>query len=125
MDPVNLFQLASQKAQWLSARQTAVANNIANANTPGYVAVDVEPFEHMLGQTGAALKATDLKHFGVARSEAGYTLVETGAPAFSRDGSPVRIEKELERSGEVRREFELSTAIVKSFHRMFMMAAKS
>lgn len=125
MDPVNLFQLASQKAQWLSVRQTAVANNIANANTPGYAAVDVEPFEQILGRTSVNIKATDPKHFGAQPTEAGYKLVEVDAPAFSKDGSPVRIEKELERSGEVRREFELSTAIVKSFHRMLMMAAKT
>ena len=44
MGPVQLFELASQQAHWLSARQVAVAENIANANTPGYKAADVPPF---------------------------------------------------------------------------------
>ena len=45
MGPVHLFDLAAQQARWLSARQVAVAENIANANTPGYRAADVPPFE--------------------------------------------------------------------------------
>jgi Flagella basal body rod protein len=45
MGPIHLFDLASQQARWLSARQIAVAENIGNANTPGYKAKDVPPFE--------------------------------------------------------------------------------
>ena len=48
MEPVNLFDLATQQARWLSVRQTAIAGNIANANTPGYARHDVEPFERYL-----------------------------------------------------------------------------
>lgn len=36
MQPVNLFDLATQQAKWLSVRQTTVASNVANINTPGY-----------------------------------------------------------------------------------------
>ncbi len=45
MEPVHLFDLVSRNNKWLSVRQTAVAGNIANANTPGFKAVDTEPFE--------------------------------------------------------------------------------
>jgi flagellar basal-body rod protein FlgB len=45
MRVIHLFDLASQQARWLSARHIAVASNIANANTPGYKAADVPPFE--------------------------------------------------------------------------------
>ena len=48
MSDIYLFQVASQKSQWLSARQTAVASNVANASTPGYRAVDVQPFSAVL-----------------------------------------------------------------------------
>ena len=41
---VNLFELAAKQAQWLSVRQSAIAGNVANVNTPGYHALDVEPF---------------------------------------------------------------------------------
>ena len=43
-----LFEVAAQRAQWLSARQTAIADNVANANTPGYRALDIQPFSAVL-----------------------------------------------------------------------------
>ena len=42
MEPVSLFDLAAKQAQWLSVRQSAIAGNIANANTPGYRRKDVD-----------------------------------------------------------------------------------
>ena len=58
METVNLFALATQQSKWLAVRQTAVAGNVANVNTPGYKAVDVEPFESVLDKTGVRLAAT-------------------------------------------------------------------
>ena len=42
MNPIQLFELASRQAEWLSVRQQVVATNIANANTPGYSRQSVE-----------------------------------------------------------------------------------
>jgi flagellar basal-body rod protein FlgB len=33
---VYLLELASQRSQWLSTRQSLIAGNVANANTPQY-----------------------------------------------------------------------------------------
>ena len=125
MDPVHLFQLASTRAQWLATRQTAVANNIANANTPGYGAMDVAPFESVLDKAGMGMAATNAGHISSNADAGGFKLVKETPPAFSPDGKPVRIERELARSAEIRAEYELNTAIVKSFHRMLMLVAKS
>jgi flagellar basal-body rod protein FlgB len=65
MGPVHLFELASQQAQWLSARHVAVASNIANANTPGYKAIDVPPFETVLNDSNATLHTTSPLHIGM------------------------------------------------------------
>lgn len=125
MDPVHLFKLASDKAQWLATRQTAVANNIANANTPGYGAMDVEPFQSVLDKSSMGMTATNAGHISTNASAGGFKLVQETPPAFSPDGAPVRVEKELARSAEIRHEYELNTAIVKSFHRMLLQVAKS
>ena len=45
MTPVHLFGVLSQHNRWLSLRQATISGNIANANTPGYKGIDVEPFE--------------------------------------------------------------------------------
>ncbi len=125
MQPVNLFALASQQARWLSVRQTAVSSNIANANTPGYGAVDVEPFEAVLNQTRVAMRATHPGHVAVGATGDALAVrqVNQSAPTMP-SGNTVELETELMKSGEVRRSMELNTAIVKAFHRMLMMTTR-
>jgi len=125
MEPVNLFDLASRQADWLAVRQSAVAGNIANANTPGYTANDVEPFEKVLDRATVSLAATQSGHLGFGVSDAAFAVKPQdydGAIMPSRN--TVVLEDELMKAGEVRRSFELNTAIVKAFHSMMMMATK-
>lgn len=126
MEPVSLFDLAAKQAQWLSVRQSAIAGNIANANTPGYTANDVEPFEKVLDRTTVSLQTTEAGHLGSAATNAGFTIKpqeDDGVVMPSKN--TVVLEDQLLKAGEVRRSFELNTAIVKAFHSMMMMAVKS
>ncbi len=124
MEPVNLFNLATRQSQWLSVRQSSVAGNIANANTPGYTATDVDPFEKVLDRTAVRLTATQTGHLGGA-SEAAFSVKpqEPTGPAMPSKNTVV-MENELMKAGEIRRSFELNTAIVKAFHTMFMTTVK-
>lgn len=126
MDPVNLFELASKQSQWLAVRQSAVAGNIANVNTPGYGARDVEPFEKVLERSIVSLRATQAGHLGVGGAGSAVPVREddfTGAIMPSKN--TVVLENELMKAGEIRRSFELNTAIVKAFHTMLMMTVKT
>src|SRR5690606_10645815 len=125
MQPVNLFALASQQARWLSVRQTAVSSNSANANTPGYGTVDVEPFQAVLDQTRVAMRATHPQHIAVGASADALSVrqVDESRPLMP-SGNTVVLEQELMKSGEVRRSMEMNTAIVKAFHRMLMMTTR-
>lgn len=123
-DPVNLFDLASRQARWLAARQAAVAGNIANANTPGFVAKDVAPFADVLkGMKPAqvSMAATSSGHW-----QADRIAFEDQDPATAvlPSGNTVVLADEMVKAGEVRRAFEVNTAVVKAFHRMLMMSAK-
>lgn len=121
---VQLFQLASFQADWLSARQSALTSNIANANTPGYRAVDVTPFEKVLKTSTSGVSITNPGHIAIGGTDAGFgTQARTQVSALP-SGNSVQVEDELIKSNEVRQAFELNTAIVKSFHRMFLMTAK-
>jgi flagellar basal-body rod protein FlgB len=124
MDAVNLFQLATTQAKWLSLRQTAVANNIANANLPSYTAMDVEPFEAVLSNTSVKLEATSVGHFGFQPDETGMSLTQSD-PDIGTSGKRVSLEEELVRSSEIRHAFQMNTAVVSAFHRMILMTAKS
>ena len=55
MDPtrIALFDLAEKRLAWTAQRQNVLAANIANANTPGFQARDVQSFEKVLAGTAA------------------------------------------------------------------------
>jgi flagellar basal-body rod protein FlgB len=124
MQTLPLFDLASRQAHWLAARQSAVASNIANVNTPDYLSVDVAPFKEVLDSHVSSLKATHARHFHMDESAAAVPGAESSKETFST-GASVDIESELMKEGEVHKAFELNTAIVKSFHRMIMSAIRS
>jgi flagellar basal-body rod protein FlgB len=126
MDPVNLFDLATRQAQWLAVRQSTVAGNIANANTPGYTTKDVESFEKVLDRAAVTLRATQQGHLGGDGVNEGIAVrpQESDAPVLPSKNTVV-MENELLKAGEVRRAFELNTAIVKAFHSMMLAATKA
>lgn len=124
MQPVNLFDLASHQARWLSVRQSAVAGNIANINTPGYKAVDVQPFERVLENRQLQMQPTAPGHIAIGANRGDFDVRTDETMMASTSGNSVSIEQELVKSGEVRRGIEMNTAIVRSFHRMIMMATK-
>ncbi|WP_395450329.1 flagellar basal body rod protein FlgB [Aminobacter sp. UC22_36] len=126
MDPVNLFDLAAQQARWLSVRQSAIAGNVANANTPGYRTNDIEPFDKVLDRSRVAMTSTQAGHLSGGATEAGYAVkAEEPKHAVLPSDNTVAVEDELMKAGEVRRSFELNTAIVKAFHRMIMLGSKA
>jgi len=125
MEPIQLYALASRQAEWLAVRQKVVAGNVANANTPGFRAGDVEPFSAVLDKQTLTMTRTDAQHMDVAGS-----ALESGAmrPAqtdeITHSGNDVNLEDELRKGGEVVREMSLNTAIIKSFHRMMMSTTR-
>ncbi|WP_201859690.1 flagellar basal body rod protein FlgB [Microvirga soli] len=124
--PVYLFDLASRQAQWLATRQTTISGNVANANTPGYRARDVEPFADVLDKTKLVMAATNNGHIGMSPSHAEATKVkksESWDTVYSKNS--VSLEQELIKAGEVNRQHTLNTTIVKSFHRMLLTSVRS
>jgi flagellar basal-body rod protein FlgB len=126
VSPIYLFELAARHAQWLSTRQATIAGNIANADTPGFKARDVEPFIEVLEKTQLAMAATAPRHMvsgGTPAEAAG--VAEGDSWAIKESGNSVTLEAELLKAGEVNRDFSLNNAVQKSFHRMLMMSVKA
>lgn len=125
MDRVNLFDIASQQSRWLAVRQSAVAGNIANVNTPGYGTAEVEPFERVLDKSRVTLASTNAGHLSADASADGFKITqEETSAALMPSKNTVVLEDELMKAGDIRRNFELNTAIVKAFHRMTLMSTK-
>ncbi|HZH52853.1 MAG TPA: flagellar basal body rod protein FlgB [Microvirga sp.] len=126
MGAVYLFDLASRQAQWLAVRQSTIAGNISNANTPGYKARDVEPFQSVLDKTQLAMVATNGGHLGIDGSTVRSAKVKkTESWETMHSGNSVSLEQEMVKAGTVNREHTLNTSIVKAFHRMLLASTKS
>ena len=69
---VPLLSMLRERMNWLHQRQDVLSQNVANADTPGYVARDLKPldFEEALGATGggAALMTTNTRHIALTPS---------------------------------------------------------
>ena len=126
MLPILLFDLASSQARWLSVRQATIASNVANANTPGFKALDIEPFNKVLDNAGSALAVTSPQHIGTGGPE---TTAQRTRKSDSWDivhsGNSVSVEQEMLKAGDVNRDYSLNTAVVKAFHRMLTASMKA
>lgn len=125
MKAENIFSLASRHNEWLTLKQTTVAGNVANANTPGYRSLDVKAFEDVLGEMEVRLARTREEHIPI---EPGALATEEtdsdNSWAVVHSGNSVNVEQEMLRAGEVQRSFALNAAVTKAFHRMLIASTK-
>ncbi len=127
MQPIQLFEMAARQAEWLSVRQEVVAGNIANANTPKYKSKDVTPFEAVLDKTYVPMARTHAGHIAAGGLRDEVEVKESTLNdeiGVQESGNTVSLAEELSKTGEIKRQYELSTSLVKSFHSMMLMTVK-
>jgi flagellar basal-body rod protein FlgB len=125
LSSIYLFEVAAQKAQWLSARQTAIAGNVANANTPGYRAVDIQPFAAVLDSSPIEMAATNPAHLSLPESQGGALReTETEAPEETLSGNTVNLEQQMINLGDVNRDYAMGANIRRAFHQLLLAAIK-
>nr|CDP80554.1 Flagellar basal body rod protein FlgB [Bartonella schoenbuchensis] len=125
MDSVNLFDIANKQADWLTVRQKAIASNVANANTPGYKARDVQDFPAVLQNQTISMAVTNVRHIDLTDNGMEAQAIRSeNIMEITHSGNNVDLEEEMRKGGEVNREMSLNTAIVKAFHRMMMVTVK-
>lgn len=129
MQPIQLFDLASRQAEWLSIRQQVVAGNIANANTPGFKAKDVTPFSAVMNETNIAMARTNAAHLSghSLDSSIDVNIVEEDLNqeiGVQESGNSVSLAQELSKMGGIKRQYDIGNTLVKSFHSMMLMTVR-
>lgn len=125
LSDIYLFQVASQKAQWLSARQTTVAGNVANASTPGFHALDVQPFSAVMNSSPIAMSTTSAAHIAPVSSLLNsIRQVEADPTEQSLSGNTVNLEQQMINLGDVGRDFSMTASIRRAFHQLMLAALK-
>ena len=108
---VPLLSLLRERMTWLHQRQDVLSQNVANADTPGYVARDLkaQDFSDILsGETvrGNAMRATDPRHIAIS-SGGRSQFEEKAAPDQSNpNGNAVSLEQEMIKVSETQAQFQ-------------------
>lgn len=126
MAPVSLFTLINQQKSWLSARQSLVAQNIANVNTPGYKATDTLPFARVMETAGLDMSGANPLHMrpGPSETMAAATRRIDGQET-THSGNTVSPEEEMIKASEIRGAFTLDNNLLRAFHGMWLTVARS
>lgn len=112
---LDVMRQAQAMAAHAAARQSAIARNIANADTPGYRPSDLPSFAEVWRAAGPdrALRATRPGHLDAA-SAGGAPAEARPRPvpgASSPNGNGVSLESEMMKAAEVRHQHDLALSI--------------
>lgn len=110
---LDIFRTAAAMARHAGARQAVVAENIANADTPGYRARAIGPFaEDYMSRPSSVLRATRTGHMQ-SQSPIATARTEFSNEEPSPNGNTVSLEAEMLHGVEVAREHSRALAIYK------------
>jgi len=129
---IPLFAMLKSRLGYLSDRQRVIAENVANANTPGYQARDLKPFEFAAQVQAAAAGSPPAGTLAV--SEPGHmqpkrplSAVRTNkAPDTERtlDGNGVVLEDEMVKLTDARMDYDAAIGFYQQSLGMLKMAMR-
>ena len=120
---LSVFNTASHNMQYLSAKQKVIAENIANVNTPGYVARDIEKpsFESDVSSS-VALKLTNPKHIGLKNSRSYRIYTPNPTAALTIDGNGVILEDQMNQASKASSEYKKTITILNKYKSLLQIA---
>ena len=132
---LTVFNMASRNMQYLAAKQKVVAQNIANASTPGYLAKDIEKPGFLTNSTEGktinitGLKTThpmhydNLKSISSMRARGGYRVyTATPKDALTIDGNGVIVEDQMNEASKASAEYKKMITIYNKYKNMISTA---
>ena len=125
MDPtkIGLFDVAEKRLVWTAQRQSVLAANIANANTPGFQARDVESFASVLSGSGSVEPVkTQAMHLSGTLPTGLASVAKNPAKARALDGNTVTLDQQLTKVADTETTQALVTTVWKKYMGMFSMA---
>jgi flagellar basal-body rod protein FlgB len=128
LNGIPLFSLISGRMSWLSARQSVLAENVANGDTPNYVARDIKPldFENILagqGMGSTQLTTTNARHFEISgRGRAPFEEEDAFGEGGTPTGNVVSVEQEMIKLSDTQIQYQTATNLYSKAVNMFRTA---
>lgn len=122
LEQLSIFQALSGKMDYLNARQRVLAQNIANADTPGYKPHDLQApnFERVLSHTSqgvvaptVALVATQSGHVAAPNSAGQKLMLKTSRDTYevSPSGNAVVLEEQMMKASQSALDYQMVSQI--------------
>jgi flagellar basal-body rod protein FlgB len=124
------FGLLRARLDQLSQRQQLIAENIANASTPGYRPRDVDTagFERMLASAsrggGPVMARTSPLHMSAGGGSPEVSIVTRDDSETTMDGNAVVLEEQMARAAETRTAFETGLALYQKGLELLRLASR-
>lgn len=122
---IPLLSGLAARLHFLAARTNVIAENVANADTPDYVARDVKAADFSKMAHKAALKVSDPRHMQI--SSAGsrkFRTVEAPDGEASLTGNQVSIETQMMKLSETRMDYALVSSLYRKGVDMLRLAVR-
>lgn len=117
LDRIGLFKTAFALARHSGARQAVIAQNIANADTPGYQAQDIAPFSAAAASKKDAseiMLATRPGHLSGAYQANAFDIIEARSRSANPNENTITLQEEMLFAVEAKRGHDRALAIYKS-----------
>lgn len=110
-----IMDMAAAMSVYAGIRQSAIAQNVANADTPGYRARDLRPFNEVYRSPDSSMRATRPGHLASGTRRDDYVVADRPGPGnLSPNGNDVSIEAEMVRAAETSGQSNRALAIYRS-----------
>ena len=124
---IPLFSLLTGRMTWLSARQSLLSENVANADTPKYAARDLKEMDFsaiLAGQNGGHLMVTQPRHIAMPHASGGVAVIPEKAEAEegTPNGSQVSLEEEMIKLSDTQMQYQTATNLYQKAVNMFRTA---
>ena len=131
LNSIPLYRAMAKRMAWLGERQQTLAQNVANADTPGYAPSDLKrfTFAQVLAQPSAA------SSLSTARTNAGHIAGKTTTKSTWKaevqpdsearlDGNQVVLEDQMIKMGEARMDYDAAIGLYQKSLSLIRLAAR-
>jgi flagellar basal-body rod protein FlgB len=139
LNGIPLFSMLQNKLGYLNERQRVIAQNVANASTPGYTPNDLKPFSDQPGLTtdavvqqtpATAISSTDPAHLTGVSSQANppgaaaYSIVAAPDSETTLDGNRVVLEEQMMKMSDAGSDYDTAIGLYQKALGMLHLAVQ-
>ena len=142
LDAIPLFSMLKSRLGYVGERQRLIAQNVANADTPGYRPSDLKPYSFqasLMNQgsgtayrggpsaptSGVAMMATSAAHMAPAKAPSAWRETSGTDSEVTLDGNAVSLEDQMLKMTDARMNYDAAISFYQKSMNLLRMAARA